>query len=357
MASCARFHGREVDVGWRGALRSMHAAAVRQQRANQRELRELNRQAKERQHHAVQDAAQKAVARYEAQIRMLTSMHRECGPRIDWRAVANATPLPSPAAASVRTQAAEAALVAYRPRFLSRLLGRTKAERSALEQALEVARGDDERETRTLLAAHAEQCRELEEAKIVGAAILRGDTSKYAEALRETDAFDNLGDEDAGLTFHAPSSKLATLHMALPKQGQVVPDEILSVSKRGLLSSKPMPKTRAAELYQDFICGMAMRVCREVLAALPIECVLTTLRTDVLDDTTGHLKSMPVLSLIAPRRTVEGLNFDAVDASAALANFLHRISFKKTSGLAPVIGFTLDEVPNECADRGSAPNR
>ena len=115
-----------------------------------------------------------------------------------------------------------------------------------------------------------------------------------------------------------------------------MPEHQESLTARGKLSSKAMPKARGNEIYQDYLCGAALRACREVLAALPVDWVVVTVRADLLDAKTGHVESQPVLSLAAPRRTVEGLRYDSLDPSEAMANFTCKMNFKRGAGMTRI---------------------
>jgi hypothetical protein len=106
-----------------------------------------------------------------------------------------------------------------------------------------------------------------------------------------------------------------------------------------------MPKSRATQMYQDYVCGTALRICGEIFAALPVSWVLVTIRTEMLDEATGHVKTRPILSLMTPRASADSLNYSTVDPSEAMKNFLHRMDFKKTTGLSPIVGLTIEDLP------------
>lgn len=57
------------------------------EREERRRSRELAREAKANFQRQEQELAAHIVARYEAHLAALTSVHRECGERIDWRRV------------------------------------------------------------------------------------------------------------------------------------------------------------------------------------------------------------------------------------------------------------------------------
>ena len=95
-----------------------------------------------------------------------------------------------------------------------------------------------------------------------------------------------------------------------------------------------MPKSRFFELYQDYVCGAALRVGRELLALLPVDMVLAHGTSEVLNSVTGHIEEATILSVAMPRATMDRLNLSALDPSDSMTNFVHHMDFKKTKGFA-----------------------
>lgn len=97
-----------------------------------------------------------------------------------------------------------------------------------------------------------------------------------------------------------------------------------------------MLKTRFYELYQDYVCGSLLRLARELFALLPIEWVLATAVTPLLNTQTGHMEDAPILSVAIPHETVKKLIFYQIDPSDSFGNFLHRMKFLKTKGFTAI---------------------
>jgi hypothetical protein len=106
-----------------------------------------------------------------------------------------------------------------------------------------------------------------------------------------------------------------------------------------------MPKGRANEIYQDYVCGAALRACREVFAALPVHWCAANVRSQLLNPATGHVELSTLLSVIAPRATAEALRYEHLDPSDAMRNFVHRMGFKKAEGMLPVTPLTILDLP------------
>jgi hypothetical protein len=317
----------------------------REVRSARRELREHQRAAKEAVAKQIQEVSQQAVERYELQLRLLSTVHAESGDRIDWSALATARTPEAPEPMCARTVRARTDLESYRPSVFARLFGGAKKRRAELEQALERATREDEEETRHALALHAERVRETEEMHVLARALLAGDTATYVTALARVDAFEELEELARVDAVMLVRGDAISVELTVDAAESVIPEEAMSLTQRGRLSTKKLGKTKRHEIYQDFVCGAALRACREVFAALPVAWVLVTVRTMLVDKSTGHLAPTPLLSIAAPRATIEGLAFDGLDPSDAMTNLVHRMEFKKTTGLGPTSTLTLDDVP------------
>lgn len=331
-------------MGWRGSLRSYQAAVRREQREARRRLRELVREHKEAERRAEQEHAEQAVARYEAMIEALTSVHRECGPRVDWASIAGAQPPSRPTPVTSGAAVAEQVRDAYRPGLFARLFGTAPKRRAALEAEVAAARERDRQATELSLQAHAQQCEEHAASVAMARAVLAGDLEAYVAALDELDVFEELRELGVEIEIAALAADVVRVQL-IAQERQVVPGEQASLTARGKLSLKKLSNTRGNEIYQDYICGAALRTVREVFAALPVQWVIATVRTDLLDAATGHIRSTAVLSVVAPRATLAELRFERLDPSEAMAKFLCRMKFKKGAGLAEVEPFELGDVP------------
>jgi hypothetical protein len=60
--------------------------------------------------------------------------------------------------------------------------------------------------------------------------------------------------------------------------------------------------------------------------------VIVNAVSDLLKTQTGHMEEKTILSVAIPRDTLGRLNFERVDPSDSLNNFVHRMKFLKTKG-------------------------
>lgn len=125
---------------------------------------------------------------------------------------------------------------------------------------------------------------------------------------------------------------------------EIVPHEEPIQLRSGRLSSKPLPRSRIHQLYQDHVCSAALRVAAVLIARLPIHSVLVTAVDDLLSASTGHLEKQTIVSVLVPRATWQRLDPERLDPSEALRNFNHRMDFKPSRGFAAVDPLELAEL-------------
>jgi len=106
-----------------------------------------------------------------------------------------------------------------------------------------------------------------------------------------------------------------------------------------------MPKGRSFYISQDYVCGAVLRAARELLVLLPIRAVVVTAVARLFNSATGHHEDVPIVTAVIPKQIAAHLNFNALDPSDAMANFPHRMSFKKAKGFAPVDRMQWDDIP------------
>jgi hypothetical protein len=242
------------------------------------------------------------VETFESGLEVLLSVHTEQGEVWNWFEVAAALPPPTPR------------------KFTHHEL---KARQAGSEQALDGARAQDEREFQEALQAHAVEKSEWEQMRNIARRILASEPKAYNEALVEFSGLAEISSLGSSLHFTAHNRKLLECRIKVNGQ-QAIPKENKTLTSTGKVSVKAMPKARFHEIYQDYVCGCVLRVAREVFALLPVEVVLVTASADVLDSRTGQTVEQPVLSVALPRIEFERLNFEQLDPSDSIENFLHR---------------------------------
>jgi hypothetical protein len=332
-------------VGWRGALRSIAAEARRQERAAARRAREAERAWRESQKRSAEHAAALEADAYEANIEALTSIHRECADSIDWQAVVARQPPSAPMLAAVDRSLSTAAryeLEGYAPSFFERLFG-LKGRYRGLEQALRDAEQRELASAQHNQAIYASQLAEwnaavqwTEDMHELAQRILGRDVDAYGEVIRAMECFKELGavigDQSISVKLNETQAEI-TLNVL---ESHVVPAEQKALTARGKLSVKKLPEARRMEIYQDYVCGAALRVAREFMAVTPIELVLVHVDTSLLNTATGQFEARTILSVACPRDRLARVDWDRVDASDLVSSLLHQMKVKRGKGFAAV---------------------
>jgi len=325
-------------MGWKGALRSLEADARRREREARRRQRELERQRAQLEKMQEMERAAYEVEVYENNLEVLLSAHKDCAQPWDWEELHSAPPPTKPEPSDKRQRAAQEELEGFKPGLTDKLLGRTDSKRKELRRAVTRARGADERAYKDALEAYERDYADWEATRELAGRILEGDPNAFADAIVQAGPFREIEGFGSSVRFHADDS--AIVQATLCVNDQVIPKESKILLKSGKLSIKPMTKTKFYELYQDYVCGCVLRVARELFALLPTDMAIVTAESELLNTQTGHLEMQPILSVAIPRKTLETLNFEMLDPSDSLNNFMHRMKFMKTKGFQPVAALT-----------------
>ena len=307
------------------------------QRDEQKRQRELERRLKEQAKLSEREQAKLEVEAFENQVAVLLSVQKEQGETWNWGALAAALPPPVPRKFSAHEVNARLQVAMLRAQQMQTSDGE-----------IEKAQSQDEQDYQTALRLHHEQVAESEKLKGLARRIVAGEHKAYTEALVEFSPLAEISNLGSSIHFSVHSARLIECVVKVTG-AQAIPNEVKALTASGKLSVKAMPKARFHELYQDYICGCMLRVAREVFALLPVECVLVTATTDMLDSRTGKVGETPVLSAAFPRTGFERLDFNSLDPSDSLENFLHRGDFKasrKTEAFQPIDPLTIADLPD-----------
>ena len=276
----------------------------------------MARQFKDRAKLSAIEQAHLEVATYENQLEVLLSVHKEQGQTWDWAALAASLPPPIPQRNSHHEYRAKHQMTVALP-----------SQKEGLEATVEQARLQDEQAFQEATQSYLKERAEWERMNGLSQRILAGDHTAYIEALSEFSPFGEISELGSSLHFTVHNAKL--IECELKANGkQVIPSEAKTLTASGKVSIKPMPKGRFHEIYQDYLSACVLRVAREVFALLPVETLLITAFADVFDPRTGQTGEQSVLSVIVPRAVIARLDFEKLDPSEAVENFIHRSNFK-----------------------------
>jgi hypothetical protein len=299
-------------------------------------LPELQRQAKEQAKLSALEQARLEEETYENKLAVLLSVHKDQGETWDWAAIcAFVAPAP-PQRYSYHELRAKQNVV------LSTALFPHSSRPQDRDAEVIRARARDEQEFQDAYTRYREELREGERLAALASRILNHDVAAYAEALAELSPLRELSELGSSLEFATLGDGL--FECALKVNGQqVIPADVKTITATGKMSVKAMPKGRFHDIYQDYASACVLRVAREVFAMLPIETVLITATADCMDSQTGRTAERPVFSAIITRTILSSLDFEHLDPSDALTNFLHRGDFspsRKTGSFEPIVPLT-----------------
>lgn len=330
-------------MGWKGTLRSIQAEMRRAERDAQRRQRELEKQHKQLEKMQELERAAYEVHVYENHIDLLLSVHKECSNTWDWDKIRSSEPPIKPTKSHTHEELAQAKLDKFKPGVFGKILGRVESKRDKLVRNVEEAREADEKEYQEALQAYEQEYADWEAVHELSGRILAGISDAYIDAIRQTDPFTDISELGSSIEFQAESGSLVEATLHVNSEG-VIPSEVKSLLKSGKLSVKQMPKGGFYELYQDYVCGCVLRVARELFALLPIEMVIVNAMGSLLNTHTGYMEEQPILSVAIPRKTLEGLNFEMIDPSDSMSNFVHRMTFRKTKGFSAIETFRASDL-------------
>ncbi|MEK7727441.1 MAG: hypothetical protein AAB354_03455 [candidate division KSB1 bacterium] len=330
-------------MGWRGALRSLAAAS----RAAERESTRRQRDFQERRNYLVKmekrALASDELELYENRIEVLTSIHKDCSNTWDWEKI-RAIPLPAkPSSLRKHEKLATQDYENFKPSFFDKLLGRVESKRNKLLNEVKAAKQRDELDYEEVSKVYKEKYSKWRETCELAAQILDGKTDAYIEAIKQINPFSEIKGMVSAISFDVINHSLIDFTIKVNDE-TMIPSEVKSLLKSGKLSKKQMPKTQFYQLYQDCVCSCIFRVARELFALLPIRVAIVTAAEKLLNPATGFVEEQPILSAIIPKRTLDELNFDMIDPSSALSNFIHRMDFKRIQGFNAIVKLPASDV-------------
>jgi hypothetical protein len=293
-------------------------APHRPNREEKKRLRELERQAKEQAKLSAAELARLEVETFEEGLAVLLSIHKEQRAKWDWTRIAASLPPHKP-----RRQCRHELKAQQMIGFLSP----TPAEALSSHPDIEKSRAEDEREYQEMLDTHAAEQSHHARIKDLAHRVLAGDLKAYLDALVEFGGFAEISELGSSLHFTVHDKTLIECSLRV-NGSDVIPSELKTLTATGKVSIKPMPRIRFQEIYQDYVCGCALRVSRDVFALLPINHVLVNAATEILDPATGQPSERTILSVSFTRSALDKLDFEHLDPSAAVESFHYRGNFR-----------------------------
>jgi len=322
-------------MGYKGAIRGFGAAMRAAERDAKRRQRELERQQKELAKMQELERATYEVEVYENYIDVLSSIHKGCGDIWDWQKIKSSNPPAEPQSLKIHEQKAQKTLDNYSPSFFDKIFKRIEKKKNKLLKNLEEAKEHDKVEYQKAMEEFKKEHEDWKTLNDMAKKVCEGDIEAYPEIIKYVNPFEEISEYGSQIKFQFSNKDFSVANIKVRKK-DIIPTEVKSLLKSGKLSVKPVPQSKFQELYQDYVCGIVIRVARELFALLPIQMAILNAVANLLNTKTGHMEDMIILSVAIPRKTLESINFEAIDPSDSIQNFVHKMSFKRGKGFDPV---------------------
>jgi len=328
-------------MGWKGTMRSVNAAVKAAERDAKRRQRELEKRQKELQKMQAIERATFEVEQYENYIEVIQSVHKETS-GYSWQSLSNVKMPEEPRNACLRETKAQNEIDNYSPGFFEKLLGKTELKRNELNSKLKNAIKLDKEEYEKTVSIWQEETKEYNQIKACFEGLKNGDRMAYKEWITNIQPFKEI--EGLGTRVSLDFEPQSIIVSIVGNSIEVVPELSKSLLKTGKLSEKKLSATKRNEIYQDHLVSCSLRVARELFETLPIERLIINTECKLLNTSTGYMEDSVILSVLYVRDTLEGLNYEMIDPSDSLVNFVHNMKFKKTKGFEAVEKVSVEKV-------------
>lgn len=318
-----------------GVARSLVTLARTMEREARRQQRILLKQFKEQKQMLEKEFVALEVKIFKNHLDVITSFHKECSEKVNWEELANNVAPQEPKYLQIHEDKALLKLENYKPSFIDRLFKIEEKQRDSLKTKIENARKKDEDKFDEQFNDYKNRYEEWKNCNEMASGVLDGNLEMYIEVIKEINPFSEIGKVGSNAYFQVVDKNrmIVTLNV---NEEKAIPKEVKTQLKSGKLSVKPMPVTKFYELYQDHICSAVLRIAREIFALLPIEYVIVNAVRKIVSDQIGNLQETTILSVLIPKETFSNITWEHIDPSDFIANFVHRMDFKKASGFIPV---------------------
>lgn len=289
---------------------------------NQRQ--QLLRQQKEIMKQEELQRAKYEVDMFNNQIELIKSIHKECDEHIDWQQISLSKHPYHTGEKGKHELEAINSLNNFKPTFTQKIFWSVEKEKQKLKNKIILAIEQDKQEFE-----------ELNRAIKIAHKVMKQDVDTYFQVIEEMSPLDDLLDYGSGFEFFIEDPNILEVDFMVNSK-DVIPTKQKTLTKTGKLSEKDMPKTKYLDIFQDYVCSCAIRIARDMFAILPFKSVVVNAMDEQLNTATGKIEEVTILSVKFDKDVLNTLNFEAIDCSDSMSNFVHNMDFKKTKGFMPV---------------------
>ena len=287
--------------------------------------REMAKAEKEKLKQLELEHAKAVVEEFETKIDAITTIHRSCSNVICWE---NLVRLPAPYDISKpgpKEAAAREKAASYKPGFFAkRISALNSASNGSFDKMIAEAIEEDKNDYDEWETIHKLSVR-----------VTNFDVDAMLEVISNTGVFDDLVEYGSEFEIGFSNPHIAEVEFDIMSD-TVVPQESATLTSTGKLAQKPLPVTKRLEIAQDYVCSCALRIARDLLSILPIDAVLIHAKDSFIDTIVGNNAKHYILSVFIEKEKLSQINFDMIDPSDSMQNFIYNMKFLKTKGFQPI---------------------
>jgi len=320
-------------MGYKGTLRSIGAAVRTAERNAKRRQRELEKRAKEAQKMEDLERASFEVSKYENELEIITTLHNDMS-GCNMSLLENLLEPIEPTYHKTKELQARQVLYDYKPGIFDKVFGTGDKKVSKLESKIELAIEQDKHAFDLSIDHWETEKKEFNYFSKLLSDINSHDRSAVQTWIELSKPFEEL--ECLGTKVHIDFVGKRLIAEITSNPIEIIPEMTKSLLKSGKLSEKKTAISKKNELYQDYIASESLKTARELFSMLPYEEIVINSNVKMLNKATGYHEHSMVLSVFYVRETIEHINYDLIDPSDAITNFVHNMNFKKTRGFEKV---------------------
>lgn len=281
--------------------------------------------AKEHQKQLMLEQAKQSVEEYLNRIIDIKSIHKTCDDYVNWLDISTINPPFNPGETGPKEKEAKMRLESYKPNFFAKIFKFLEvSKRKKLESAVTNSKEEDTEDYNNWKTLHE-----------TSLSILDGNIDVMLSVIEELKPLDDLLNFGSGFQIFIENPNLAEIEFEVMSD-HVIPNQVLSLTSTGKLSTRQMPKTQRFDLTQDYICSCILRVARDMFAILPFNKLVIHANDTFINTETGIEEKNTIVSVLIEKEILNNLNFEFIDPSDSMNNFICNMKFRKTLGFNPV---------------------
>ena len=144
--------------------------------------------------------------------------------------------------------------------------------------------------------------------------VLNGDLETYFEIITDLNPVDDLLRFGSEFECGTEDPRMLSVHFRVN-------------SSQVLKEIEHLPKSEYNELLQDYVCGCAIRVARDLFALLPFRRVIVD----------AENRGTEILSVAFTREGMTNVDYSMIDASDFVSKFEHRMVFSIQNGFDEIV--------------------